>query len=71
MNKNSPYAQSFIVLTTKHLKSRAIAPAFLSLLSAEIMEYAIDTDKLGTFSGEIERKGSALECAKLKCELGI
>ncbi|AXK60918.1 DUF6671 family protein [Candidatus Chromulinivorax destructor] len=71
MNKKSPYAQSSIVLTTKHEKSRAIAPSFLNILSAQVVECSLDTDQLGTFSGEIERKGSALDCAKIKCELGL
>ncbi len=71
MKKHSFYAGSAITLTTKHSKSIAVAPSFLNLLSAEIIECAIDTDMLGTFSGEIERKGSALECAKIKCELGL
>lgn len=71
MNKNSPYAQISIVLTTKHEKSIVIAPSFLNVLSAEIVEYVFDTDQLGTFSGEIERKGTALDCAKIKCELGL
>lgn len=71
MSENSVYAGSHIILTTKHSKSIAIAPVFLNLLSAEIVEFKTDTDKLGTFSGEIERKGTALECAKVKCELGL
>ena len=71
MNENSSYAGSSIILTTKHSKSRALAPSFLNFLSAEIIEFEIDTDKFGTFSGEIERKENALECAKIKCELGI
>jgi hypothetical protein len=49
MNKKSPYALSSIILTTKHSKAIAIAPSFLNLLSAEIIQYEIDTDKLGTF----------------------
>lgn len=71
MTEKSPYAGRSIILTTKHSKSLAIAPCFLKHLSAEIIECAIDTDKLGTFTGEIERKGTALECAKTKCELGL
>ena len=71
INKNSPYAGSHIILTTKHSKSLAIAPSFFNLLSANIIECPIDTDKLGTFSGEIEREGNALDCAKIKCELGM
>ena len=49
MNKKSPYALSSIILTTKHSKAIAIAPSFLNLLSAEIIQSEIDTDKLGTF----------------------
>jgi hypothetical protein len=71
MHKNSPYALSTIILTTKHSKSIAIAPSFLNLLSAEMIEYSTDTDKLGTFSGEIERIGNPLDCAKIKCQLGM
>jgi hypothetical protein len=71
MNKKSYYAGNSVILTTKHAKSIAIAPPFLNLLSAEVIECAVDTDMLGTFSGEIERVGNALECARKKCELGI
>jgi len=68
LKKNSPYAGSSIMLTTKHCKGRAISPAFKNKLGAQVVEYAADTDLLGTFSGEIERKGNALECARSKCE---
>ena len=60
-----------IVLTTKHRKQDAIGPAICELLSAEIVTFEFDTDTLGTFSGEIERKGTALDCSRRKCELGI
>jgi len=69
--KLSHYIDSSVVLTTKHAKSRAIAPAFLRDLGAKVTEYLFDTDTLGTFSGEIERKGNMLECARHKCELGL
>lgn len=67
----SCYKGSCIILTTKHAKSIAIAPPFLERLGASIIEYVVDTDKLGTFSGEIERKGNALECARKKCEWSL
>lgn len=35
------------------------------------MEYVVDTDQLGTFSGEVERKDNALKCAKRKCEWSL
>ncbi len=36
-----------------------------------VLEYPIDTDLLGTFSGEVERQGNALECVRRKCEMGL
>lgn len=69
--EKSLYAGKSIILTTQHEKSNAIAPVFARILEATVVEYNTDTDKLGTFSGEIERKGNALDCAKIKCELGI
>lgn len=66
----SPYFGCCIILPTKHQKSNAIAPVFDTVLQAGVLEYVVDTDLLGTFSGEIERKGTALECAQKKCEWG-
>jgi len=70
-SKESPYTGVEIFLTTKHYKSRAITKPFGQKLSARITEHYFDTDTLGTFSGEIERKDSPLECARKKCELAI
>jgi hypothetical protein len=67
----SPYFGCCIILPTKHQKSNAIAPVFDEALQAGILEYVVDTDLLGTFSGEIDRKGTALECAQKKCEWGL
>lgn len=59
------------ILTTKHSKSLAVAPPFKTLLKADVIEHVVDTDLLGTFSGEIKRKISALESAKKKCEWSL
>lgn len=67
----SLYAGNCIVLTTKHAKSIAIAPHFRDKLEASVLEYIVDTDMLGTFSGEITRQGDALECARKKCEWSL
>lgn len=67
----NPYFGSCIILPTKHQKSKVIAPIFDEVLQAAVLEYVVDTDLLGTFSGEIERKGTALECAQKKCEWGL
>ncbi|MEI8294949.1 MAG: DUF6671 family protein [Alphaproteobacteria bacterium] len=67
----SPYFGCCIILPTKHQKSNALAPVFDKVLQAGILEYVVDTDLLGTFSGEIKREGTALECAQKKCEWAL
>jgi len=69
--ENSPYYGCCVMLTTKHSKSIALNPPFEEILGAGILEYVVDTDKLGTFSGEVERKGSSLDCARKKCQWSI
>ncbi len=45
------------VMTTKYVKSIAVAPGFSAILGAAVAEYPVDTDALGRFSGNIERPG--------------
>ena len=66
-----PYENCRVVLATKHDKAVAIRPPFEELLSAEVIACEVDTDQLGTFSGEVDREGTALECVRRKCELGL
>ena len=67
----TPYTGACVVMTTKHAKSVAVGPMFEQILGAAVVEYPLDTDALGTFSGEVEREGTALECAQRKCEMGL
>ncbi|MFN7365326.1 MAG: DUF6671 family protein [Alphaproteobacteria bacterium] len=67
----SCYDGTCIILTTKHQKASAVAPVFDRLLGAGVLECILDTDELGTFTGEVERQSSALECARRKCEWGM
>ena len=69
--KQSVYGECRILLTTKHGKQEAIGPAFHELLSADVEVFEFDTDSLGTFSGEIARIGTAQDCVRRKCELGM
>lgn len=71
LNSHACYAGSRIILTTKHAKGLAIAPEFTRILSADVVQFEADTDELGTFSGEVERVGDALQCAKSKCMWGL
>jgi hypothetical protein len=71
LKMRSAYAGSCFVLTTKHAKSIAAASPFWDKLKASMVEYPMDTDLLGTFTGEVERAGNALECARLKCDWSL
>jgi hypothetical protein len=66
----SPYAGRRIVLATLHDKARALAPAF-DALGVRVVVADVDTDALGTFSGEIPRRGTALDTAIAKARLGM
>lgn len=59
------------VIATMHEKERVIAPPFLELLGLKLTRSTIDTDMLGTFTGEVERKGDALTCVRQKCCLAL
>jgi len=67
----SHYKVKNIVLTTKHYKEEAIRGPFKKYLDATLVIPQIDTDILGTFSGEIERKDNALNTAIAKARLGM
>lgn len=61
-----------IVLATKHSKERAISPPFRKKLGLRVVvPDEIDTDTLGTFTGEVERRGTMLETAFAKARLGM
>lgn len=66
-----PYAGKRIVLTSKHEKLKLIKPAFDEYLGCDLFEENLDTDQLGTFSGEIERTAPPRETAILKARLGM
>lgn len=67
-----PYQDKKILFVTKHGKEKQADRLFRSGLGADLIASDdIDTDRLGTFSGEIERSGNALEAAAQKCRLGL
>ena len=72
MNPNrNPYFGKSAVLATQHAKGQVIAPEFKSILDLQIEELGVDTDSLGTFTGEIERVGSAKDTVLAKARLGM
>ena len=58
-------------MATKHDKGRLVAPHFQEILAMRVEEVLVDTDLLGTFSGEVERVGTPLETAIKKARLAI
>ncbi len=67
-----PYRHERIGLATIHGKHLAVAPPFRRLLGAEIVTAPdVDTDSLGTFSGEIARPAPVVETCALKAELSF
>lgn len=71
MTSDHPYRERWAVLATRHGKGPLIAPVMESRIGLSVVEEAVDTDSLGTFSGEIERVGSSLETAIAKAHLAI
>ena len=66
-----PYFGKKAVIATKHEKGKIVAPIFKDVLGLQVSECNLDTDILGTFTGEIERKQSPRETVLIKARLGI
>lgn len=69
--KSTTYHGQTIALTTMHHKDDVIAPPFLEHLQAALIVPNVDTDTLGTFTGEIERPGNMLDVAMRKARMGM
>lgn len=71
MRTRHPYAGLTAVMATKHHKVPLVAPALLSGVGMTVRQAQVDTDVLGTFSGEVERPGSPWVTASAKARLGL
>lgn len=70
--KQRPYAGVRAVLATMHGKEAAIAPVLFHRLGLVVdTAPALDTDVLGTFTGEIPRVGNIRDAAIAKARLGM
>lgn len=68
----SVYARRRAVLTTMHRKETAIRPSFEKILGLRIdVDDGVDTEALGTFTGEIKRQGPMFDVAIKKARLGM
>lgn len=68
----SAYSGRTIVFATMHGKEKLAAPAFADRLDAAVIAPDdLDTDRLGTFAGDIPRTLSPLMAATVKARLGM
>ncbi len=62
------FANRKLVIATKHRKEEVIAPLMEKALNVNcVVPQGFDSDKFGTFSGEIEREMDPLSAAREKC----
>ena len=61
-----------LVIATKHQKEQVLRPLLEEALKVKVfVPENLDTDLLGTFSGEVQRKEDPLSTARKKCELAM
>lgn len=61
-----------LAIATRHQKESVIAPLLEKALNVScFVPHGLDTDRLGTFSGEVERLDDPLTTAKRKCLMAI
>jgi len=61
-----------LIISSKHQKHQALSTVLSDQLGVEVVyNLPIDTDELGTFSGEVERASDAYSTLRKKCLLGM
>lgn len=66
------FAGRNLLIATKHEKEKVIAPVLESLLGVKcVVDTHFDTDLLGTFSGEVERKEDPISTVRNKCLMAM
>ncbi|MDO9001200.1 MAG: hypothetical protein Q7W45_15660 [Bacteroidota bacterium] len=66
------FAGRKLIIATKHNKELVISPILTKKLAVEcFINKNLDTDSLGTFTGEIERLDDVLETARKKCLMAM
>ena len=61
-----------LLIVSQHQKHKAFAPVLEEQLGVKVhVSTKINTDDFGTFSGEVDRKGTAIETAAAKCRAGL
>ncbi len=61
-----------LFIATRHCKEQVLAPLLEQSLGVRCFtDPGLDTDALGTFSGEVPRKSDPLQTAREKCRMGM
>lgn len=61
-----------LIISSKHQKHQALSTVLSDQLGVEVVyDLPIDTDELGTFSGEVERASDAYSTLRKKCLMGM
>lgn len=66
-----PYAACRAALGTMHGKGALMAPALAREVGLDVVEIPVDTDALGTFSGEVPRRLAPVDAAITKARLAM
>ncbi|MCX6484293.1 MAG: hypothetical protein NT146_13730 [Mycobacterium sp.] len=70
--EDMPYRDCRIAVGTRHGKEKQFAPPFEAVLGARLVTPPdLDTDRFGTFSGEIARTATASDTARAKARLAM
>ena len=69
MNDSIP--EQTIAFATKHGKERQFGPALSRSVGVDVVVAGLDTDQLGTFTGEVQRPADQLETARRKARWAI
>ncbi len=67
----SPYRGSVAAMATMHDKTALVGPVLAEVLGLDVIDAVVDTDVLGTFSGEVRRVASPLDTAVTKARMGM
>ena len=68
----APYRDAVIAVGTRHRKERQFRVPFRDVLGAHLLTPDdLDTDRFGTFTGEVSRVETAIEAARAKARLAM
>ncbi|MFM8855818.1 MAG: DUF6671 family protein [Actinomycetota bacterium] len=71
MSRSHPYSGLHASLATRHGKQSLINPVMEAVLGLHVIAIDVDTDSLGTFSGDVPRRGTPRDTVIKKARMGL